>query len=260
MTAGERTRVLPWKNCLNVRDVGGYPVAGADSLAPKASMTASPARAFTRWKALVRGDDPGKLTSDSLLRVFDYGIRTVIDLRHAAEVNAGPNPLRAGHGMSYHNISFVDPVDTRPPREGLGLHYTLLAEQAVGRIRRVLETIARAPDGGVLIHCVAGKDRTGVITAVVLRLAGVPPDVIAEDYMLTERLTMDRVRAWLDSDPARRAEREAQYQRFRPTGDAMRYFLDAIDRRHGSMAAFVGNAGLAETTLRVLRERFLVGA
>ena len=91
-------RILPWHNCLNARDVGGYVTANGRT---------------TRWRAIVRADNPAHLTVRAQRAAIAYGLKTVIDLRNVDEITQFPNPLRLHSGsIEYINIPLVDPGAT----------------------------------------------------------------------------------------------------------------------------------------------------
>ena len=141
---------------LNLRDLGGYPAAEGRT---------------TRWGVLLRGDNPMGLSDGDAAWLLGHGFTTIIDLRSPAEQEFLPDELANRPGFSYHFIpmSGGEKLPNEEELIGLGYFRTLERKEIV---REVLETIADAP-GGVLFHCMAGKDRTGCIAALLLTLAGV---------------------------------------------------------------------------------------
>jgi protein-tyrosine phosphatase len=165
-------RHLDWEGAFNVRDLGGLPTADGRR---------------TRWGAIVRADSLGRLTAAGWSALVEHGVRTVIDLRREAERRADA----AARPPSIETIHL--PLDEDADREfwstweddpgfGTPLYYRPHIERFPERSARVLATIARAAPGGVAVHCVAGRDRTGQITMLLLALLGVVPERIAEDY------------------------------------------------------------------------------
>ncbi|UBU15855.1 tyrosine-protein phosphatase [Nonomuraea gerenzanensis] len=159
-------RDLSWDGCHNVRDLGGLPAAGGRR---------------TRWGAVVRSDTPDRLTERGWAAAAAHGVRTIVDLRIPGEHRARPG-LRPP-GMTVVSV----PLDSRDdPDHGryngtpfyLRHHFENRPERSV----RVLRAIAQAPPGGVLVHCVAGRDRTGLVAILLLALAGVAPEHILADY------------------------------------------------------------------------------
>ena len=118
---------------------------------------------------------------------------------------------------------------------------------------RAVEAVATAP-GPVVFNCYGGKDRTGLVAAILLRLAGVPAEVIAEDYALSAVRLEPRHRRWL-ADAQDEAER-ARIERITATpGDAMRAVLDSLDRRYGGVDRYLLDGGLAPEVLEAARSR-----
>jgi protein-tyrosine phosphatase len=170
-------RHLDWDGCYNVRDLGGLGTADGRQ---------------TRRGAVVRSDTPDRLTAAGWSALHAYGIRTLVDLRNDSEVRAW-NGYRPP-GITILRTPLDDDADTRFWERwrhlyGTPLYYRTFLDHKPDRCAAAVEAIAQAPPGGVLFHCVAGRDRTGMLAFLLLGLAGVAPDDIASDYELTaERL------------------------------------------------------------------------
>lgn len=162
-------RGLDWPGCFNVRDLGGLATAGGE---------------HTRMKAIVRSDAPDKLTAQGWEALRAYGIRTIVDLRNPAERDKMPQL----DDIDVVNVP-MDPVDDVEfwAEWGNGLHGTALyfqpyLERCPHLPWAVLRAVTHARPGGVLINCAAGRDRTGLMALLLLALAGVPAETIADDY------------------------------------------------------------------------------
>lgn len=171
-------RHLDWSGSYNVRDLGGLSVAGGT----------------TAWRAVVRGDAPDHLTARGRAALYEYGIRTIVDLRHEEApltltgVTTLRLPLDDGDDGGFWD-HWGGGLDCTP------LYYRAYLDRFPDRIARVVSAVADAGAGGVLVHCGGGRDRTGLVVLVLLALAGVPAREIAADYALsTERLEP----AWRD--------------------------------------------------------------
>lgn len=172
---------LHFPGLLNVRELGGQPTLDG---------------ATTRLHSLLRSDDLVQLTADGVQALADYGVRTVIDLRWPDEVAARPHPLaRSAHGVSYYQISLL--ASDAMQWASLSGECTkemwkcAVLEHTRPQLKEVLEVIADAACEPLLFHCVAGKDRTGLIAALLLALADVEPDAIAADYAASTRHLAD---------------------------------------------------------------------
>ena len=243
---GEWTRLLAWEGCLNARDLGGYATGEGRE---------------TRWGAVVRSDCPAALTEAGRAALAGYGIRAIVDLRLPAELADSPNPFAepGDHGIVYTNVSFIDPVAGFPPDTlTLAENYLWMLNRFDGFIAEAMAAIARAPeDGAVLVHCAAGKDRTGLISALLLGLVDVPAETIAADYAMTAELLRPRDEEWLENGPGERAEREAMLARFAPTAEVMLEVLEGLGERHGGVEPYLRSTGLDQGDLDRLRDRLL---
>ncbi len=250
MTTEQRewTRLLEWEGCLNARDLGGYETEDGRE---------------TRWGTVVRSDSPAALTEAGRAALAGYGVRAIVDLRLPAELADDPNPFAepGDHGITYTNVSFIDPAAAPPDAVStLAEDYLQMLDRYRQGVAEAMAAIARAPDGAVLIHCAAGKDRTGLISALLLGLVDVPADTIAADYAMTAELLRPRERRWLESlPPEERAEREAMLARYAPTAEIMLQVLEGLGERYGGVEPYLRSTGLGQDDLDRLRDR-LVGA
>lgn len=245
---GAGRRLLGWEGCLNSRDLGGYATADGRE---------------TRWGQVLRSDRLGDLTPAGQASLVAHGVRTIVDLRTPAELASHPNPFAdpahlGGHGIAYHNVSLVDPAS--PSRE----HFATLADDYVDMlesfsrsIARIVATIAVAPPRGVVIHCMAGKDRTGITSALLLDLAGVPRETIGADYALTAECLRPAELEWLETGPGTREEREAIMAKYDPTAAVILTALAHLDATHGGPEAYLLAAGVTRDETAALRARLL---
>jgi protein-tyrosine phosphatase len=240
------TRLLAWDGCLNARDLGGYATEDGRE---------------TRWGMVVRSDSPAALTEAGRAALADYGVRAIVDLRLPTELAEDPNPFAepGDHGIVYTNVSFIDPAAGFPPDTlTLAENYLWMLNRFDGFVAQAMAAIARAPeDGAVLIHCAAGKDRTGLISALLLGLVGVPAETIAADYAMTAELLRPRDEEWLEHGPGERAEREAMLARFTPTAEVMVEVLAGLTERFGGVEPYLRVTGLGQGDLDRLCDRLL---
>ena len=239
-----RTRRLPWEGCLNVRDLGGYLTADGHE---------------TAWGAIVRADNLASLTPAGCAALVAYGVRSILDLRRPHEVARSPNPFARGapHGIASANVSFGDPLVPPPTGGSLADRYQRALVLFPHRITAILRAIACAPDGGVVLHCNGGKDRTGLIAALLLDLVGVDRATIAADYALSTDCLRPRDLAWLEHGPGERAARERQLREDSPRVEVMREVLGNLDAHYGGTAGYLRAAGMTPADLQGVRARLL---
>lgn len=233
------------RGAFNFRDLGG--------------LRAGPARRV-RPGTLFRSDTLQALTTEDVTYLVDaLRLELVVDLRTGREaVGEGRGPL-AEMPVSYLNAPLRDlPVSDLPAREQ-SLHFYLdhLASPTspLATVVRVVAALAGRP---VLMHCAAGKDRTGLVTALLLRLLGVDDEEIVADYLRTaanmERI-IERFRGW----PRYRDHMaSAPADVYRAEEHTITGFLAALDERHGGAAAWARSRGIDDSALRHLREGLLV--
>lgn len=181
-------RILTWEGCNNVRDLGG--------------MTASNGYK-TRWRAVVRGDQPGKLTTEGWDALYKHGIRTIVSLRtHGFDEKNHPivvPPHSDIHVVSVEiedvtNKEFVEKWATTD-LWGTPLYWTDALNLWAHRHAAAIKAMAQAQPGGVYFHCIRGYDRTGIITFLLLALVGVSMKDITADYELSVDPVRDRLLA-----------------------------------------------------------------
>jgi protein-tyrosine phosphatase len=179
VTPGESTadtrRRLDFPQLLNARDLGGYPTLDGGR---------------TRWRSLVRADDLAQLNEAGVRALADFGIETVIDLRWREEAELHPSPIPVAlPRVRYQQVSLLTPSEDewleRSVDAAKELWNCVVLERVREELRQVLGAIAAASPGPLLFHCIAGKDRTGLVAALLLALADTVPDAIAQDYALS---------------------------------------------------------------------------
>ncbi|MBT2452680.1 tyrosine-protein phosphatase [Streptomyces sp. ISL-43] len=241
------TRHIEFERLHNFRDLGGYRTADGATVA---------------WGALYRADSLGKLSGADWDRFLELGVRTVIDLRYPWEIEAKgriPEPER----FTYANLSIehrpYDQAEIDPdldPWRFLADRFAEVAEDGAEEIRQAIELLAEGP-GPAVFHCTSGKDRTGLIAALVLTLLGVDDEQILADFALTE-LATDRLTAdWHTANPGRTMRWPAYG---RAPAEILRLTLADLTTRHGSPEGYLTDAvGITPSTKTRLRTRFLTG-
>jgi protein-tyrosine phosphatase len=247
-----RSRDLVWDGCLNVRELGGHPTADGGE---------------TRFGRIVRSDSVSQLNDTGWEALVGHGIRTVIDLRgdHERE-NDPPRELP----VDVQHVPFMEANEREWEEIGAEIEaaasaapdietstrdvYLIFLERFNENVAAGVRAVARASEGGVVVHCVGGKDRTGLLTAFILHLAGVSDEEIAADYALSEERLLSRHEGWFAA-----AETEEELERLRriaqtPAGSMIGVFRE-LERRYGSVEGYLRSAGVDDEDLDRVRAR-----
>jgi len=240
-------RVLSWEGCLNVRDLGGHATEGGET---------------TRFGAVVRADSVRHLTPAGWHALLDYGVGTIVDLRRHDELERDPPldvPVDVVHvPLDDWHQEELQALWRREGHDELSIYdtYVRMLELLAPNFARAVETVADAPDGAVVVHCFAGKDRTGLTCAMFLRLVGVSIEDIAHDYGLSGDNIRSIIDPWADSAPDD-AERKLRLRIGSSPPQVMRDVLAELERRHGGVDGYLLESGVSEDTLDRLRVRLL---
>lgn len=214
---------------VNLRDLGGLPTASGGATHPG---------------RLLRSESPHTLSEAGLHALLDLGIGAVVDLRTDSERERRPSPLVDAGVNHVHAPIFTDDEEYPDHLSTAAEVYCWWLHERSAGIARAMTAIADAPSAPILVHCHAGKDRTGVIVALVLRLAGVGIDAIADDYaisgiQLADMLARDRVSAVERGMDAVRVERLFTVRR-----EAMVETMEHVDAEHGGPVSLLKGIGI----------------
>lgn len=258
MTENGNLRHLPLVGTYNIRDLGGYPTSDGRT---------------TRWRAFLRGDALHRLPPVSQQTLLDMGLDTVIDLRFANELAEAPNVFATsvngdGNGndadgarsVKYVNISLMDGLAraaSAQPLDNLEAVYQAVLTHCQPALCAVFAVISASKDAPVLFHCTAGKDRTGLIAALLLGLAEVAPEIIAEDYALTDQYLGTLKQELRDKAAASGQDLELYERMLEAKAEAMLKTLTFIHEKYNTVAAYLLEIGLGEEQVMRLRSRIV---
>jgi protein tyrosine/serine phosphatase len=236
-------RKLVLTGCVNFRDLGGYPAADGRSI---------------RWRHLFRADGLTRLDESDCAQLEGFGLKTVIDLRTKGEVDERGRFPEDAFEVDYHHLPLTDVL---PPTEDLGRYdepafvtsrYRQLFSEGSGSLARAVQVLAEPGALPAVFHCSAGKDRTGILAALVLGFLGVPRDVIVEDYALSAEAMI----ALLERLKQEYAEAVAEVERYAPAvisvePETMAGFLDSLRDKHGSFDDLARSLGVTDAVARL---------
>jgi protein-tyrosine phosphatase len=236
----ERQRHLTLAGTYNVRDVGGYTTTDGRT---------------TRWQTLLRADSLHRLAPEGQRALLDLGLRTIVDLRRPGEAERYPNLLATAPELRYLQISINnDAPEERTQFPTLPEIYRGILDTAQAQIGTIVATLAAPGALPGLVHCQVGKDRTGLVIAFLLSVAGVPPETIAADYAhsaanlageYSERLQRSLTADGIDWE---------QYRQLLIS--PAEFMLDVhayLDARHGGAIAYLRAAGVRDEQLADLK-------
>ena len=234
-------RVIKINNAQNVRDLGGY--------------TTNDGRQ-TRWGSLVRSGDMDQLTKADQDFLIDYGINTVIDLRMKWEIADAPNVFSRSQRVNFvmHDFWGDRFDDYRSKRKKVAPEVKLSDLYRSGLIESgfimadIMRTIADSLNNGFAFQCRSGKDRTGMVAAILLAVAGVPNDVICADYALTASL--------VETDKNVDPKQPGMYLKG-CSPQTMALTLEFLAGRFSSIPGYLLHLGVTEAQIDRIRDKIL---
>lgn len=217
----------------NVRDLGGYPTRDGGR---------------TRWHRLLRAGNLDRLTVRSQHALLSAGLTTVVDLRDLSEVRRYPDVFARNAAVRYLNLPMV-PIDSDVWKAELNRRYLLLVRRHRTEIRRIITAIAMESQT-LIVHCTAGKDRTGLIVALILAALDVPLEVIAADYALSESCLAPFFAAVRKELQVRQADLARFDRDAKAAPDTILRVLDYIHRWYGGVGQYLALPHRVDMRLR----------
>jgi protein-tyrosine phosphatase len=227
-------RRLLWDACYNIRDLGGYSTKHNKQ---------------TRWRAFVRADNLARLSTDGKKALIAYGVKTIIDLRSEYELDIDPPVFASLHGQNDFPQHINFPILDESDKAGIEIinqtpslteMYSILVDRYQENIARVMKVFAKVTNGTILFHCHSGRDRTGIIAAMLLSLVGVDDSTIAKDYTISSVYIQPTFEKPLSEKP-----------------EIMLHFLAYLDRQYGGTRAYLLESGVSELELTRIQHHLL---
>ena len=242
--SGNLQRWLPMEGCVNFRDLGGYRNHEGQTV---------------RWRRLFRSDALQDMTSnDAAYAIEELNIGLVVDLRNPDEAERdGKGPLpNLGAGYTHHPLLLergFPPFTGGDVVERLSSTYQWLIHNSGSRVADAVNAIAEADGSSVVFHCSAGKDRTGLLAALILEVLGVNAETIRADYLLTN----EAVEGILRRIKAMQPDASPTTQSLAAQPVAFQGFQDTLHQEYGGAESYLRKHGVSGETLERLRGNLL---
>lgn len=236
-------RTLTWDGCVNVRDLGGHTTEDGRT---------------TRFGAVVRTDSVRALSDAGWDALLAYGVSRIVDLRFHSDLALDPPrelSVEVVHVPLMHELDDeewveIDAIGDAQPDAATSTSavYLELLERRRRQFGAAIAAVAHAPEGTVVVHCHGGKDRTGLVVALLLRLAGVDRETIGADYALSGHNLRERTAAWV-AEADDELERERRRRFGSAPAEAMLTVLEELERRYRNVRGYLRAVGLSAETI-----------
>ncbi|MDD8048673.1 MAG: tyrosine-protein phosphatase [Thomasclavelia sp.] len=243
MQLSREERLLKIDGMTNIRDLGGYETKEGF---------------YTKSHKFVRSTNPSNISDESKAKLYDYGIRTVVDLRSEFEMENQPHGLNNYDDIEYYHINILEQTDMNVVPDNIKEYsdlsgfYIFAIEANKSRIKEVFEIFASHLEGCIMFNCSAGKDRTGIIAALLLDLAGCHEYDIVKDYSESYENNLPII------SKLEQMIGEEQQKYLGSSPDIMMKFLDYITETYGSAKAYLLSIGLDEEKIEDIKDNFII--
>ena len=245
-------RYLNLDGSYNIRDIGGY---------------SNPNGQQTKWNRFYRSGTMHQLTSKSQDKILESGIRTIIDLRTPKETKSTPNVFANSSELQFNHIDMIGDADSPEANapsepaavilegpEKIMVSYTSILENSKSQIHDILTLISDPTALPLIYHCQGGKDRTGLVTAMILGIVGVSTHVIADDYALTAHYLLDRYfKEFAKPDESSTNFTWRNYQEKYCPPKVMSLVLDYMNSSYGSVEGYIKSTGITDSKIQLIR-------
>lgn len=256
-------RVIHLKGTTNTRDIGGYQTTDMRTL---------------RWGQIIRSDNLSRLTADDFKKLEDMGLKTVIDLRTEKEHDESPTIWQGDHPPRFFHFPIGDAKDrwfitqremmkkNRFTEEQALSHmvagYRMFADEGKSSYQKMMEVVLDESNWPVLIHCSAGKDRSGIAVALIMEALGVDRETIMQEYLLTNDVSRVEEKAAFMARESKKLAKGSKFSKGVPASawlpivgvrkEMLEAFYDRVDEDYGSMDAYLTDLGVGKNARHAL--------
>ncbi|MCC7554029.1 MAG: tyrosine-protein phosphatase [Methanobacteriaceae archaeon] len=235
---------IPLEGAYNVRELGGYPINNG----------------ITSFNSFLRGDSLEKVTDKDLRVLEEYGIKNVIDLRGDIEIGDEVKIIKDNSNLNYKQISLFGDIEKAEseditkmlvdnPEEFLVEIYISALTEAKNTMKKVFDHIATS-EGGILFHCTDGKDRTGIISSLLLNLAGVKKSDIISNYQITHTYIKENPEV---KEQAKQYSEELTYSK----PEYMEKLLKYLEKNYNNAESYLENIAVTEENIEKIKQRLI---
>lgn len=223
------------ESIVNCRDLGGYPSKYG----------------CTKFGRFIRCGTVSRPTDNDIKALKELNISAVVDLRGDFEFNDQSNDMeRLTKNINHVSLYELNVAEAKNVKMTLSEVYEFIVDNYKENINKALKVIAEAPEGAVLYHCFLGKDRTGILTLMLLTIAGVDEDDIVADYQLTYTYLENYIHTHADSLWDTNAEMHYSLPQ------TMRTLIAYIKHKYGSVQDYIYSTGIDDESIEKIRKRF----
>lgn len=242
-------RRLPLEKLDNARELGGFPTPGG----------------VTAYGVFLRSEIPSSLTDGDIRFLKEYGLKMVIDFRGKMEIEKTPDVLAAEDWIEYLHMPMFDEAAARGVAKGSleplpadfswGKHYIQMADSRKAWVKEVLEALAGCA-AAALFHCTTGKDRTGIVAALLLGMCGVADNDIAADYCVSQVYLQDMYKTMSHLMPVG-AGGDMSDPFFSTAPENILMLLRHLNSQYGGISEYVAACGVSGETVDKIREKLI---
>ncbi|NNU78130.1 tyrosine-protein phosphatase [Clostridium estertheticum] len=223
-------------NTLNTRDLGGYPILSGK---------------VTTYNVFLRSDLPSQVSDDDIKLLLSSNVTTIVDLRSDYEVQSKPCALKNNISFEYYHCKVHgDGYLPKSVEDVPNSYFEMVDEKKT--ILNIMRVLSEA-NGGILYHCTAGKDRTGVISALLLLLVGVSKIHILVDYQISQAYLGSMLQQYCKSN------KNVDLNIITPKAEYMEKFLDMFLQKYSSVEEYFSIIGLNDSEVLRLKTKLIKG-